>query len=443
MPAFSASETGIRLGVGGPSRRARPPPSSPSTRSRSSRYAVCVCRIALGSPVVPDVHCTNAASGSHFREPSSRCKPSGRTSATASTAPTARSTSAAGARQLTGTKTASAIHTPNMVVTISGVFGNCTATGWPGPTPASRRAAAVDVAACRAAPAVTDRSIVCRSGSSSAQGCDTSSSDRRIVCCIQHRRNRVRQEARVPEGPSITDEGVARLRERIGIPQPHPQPPHYRCPNEDAFRQVADAYGDDNPLWCDPVYASGTRWRGPLAPPPLVGGDTLIGENEVAELDPAQTALLKGDPIRGAHAFYSGSFREWWAPLRPGTPVTRRNALVGVHDKRSEFAERAVHEWTAEVFAADTVLSAQYRLMIRTEREKAAGRGKYDETTIAPYTDDQLREIDDAYASEPARRRGAEPRWWEDVQEGHEIGRLVKGPLRVTDMVCWHVGMGM
>ncbi|HMF04882.1 MAG TPA: MaoC family dehydratase N-terminal domain-containing protein, partial [Acidimicrobiia bacterium] len=153
------------------------------------------------------------------------------------------------------------------------------------------------------------------------------------------------------DGPSITDEGVDRLRARIGIPQPHPQPPHYRCANEDAFRHVAEAYGDDNPLWRDAAYARGTRWRGPLAPPPLVGGDTLVGENEVPELEAEQQALLKGDPIRGAHAFYAGSFREWWAPLRPGTPVTRRNALVGVHDKHSEFAERAVHEWTAEVFA--------------------------------------------------------------------------------------------
>jgi hypothetical protein len=29
------------------------------------------------------------------------------------------------------------------------------------------------------------------------------------------------------------------------------------------------------------------------------------------------------------------------------------------------------------------------------------------------------------------------------VEVGDEIGPLVKGPLRVTDMVCWHVGMGM
>ena len=61
---------------------------------------------------------------------------------------------------------------------------------------------------------------------------------------------------------------------------------------------------------------------------------------------------MKGDPLGGVHAFYSGSFREWWNPLRPATRVARRNALVGVHDKMGEFAGRAVHEWFGEVFAA-------------------------------------------------------------------------------------------
>jgi hypothetical protein len=89
------------------------------------------------------------------------------------------------------------------------------------------------------------------------------------------------------------------------------------------------------------------------------------------------------------------------------------------------------------------VLSAQYRLMIRTERTNAEDRGKYNSVVIEPYTDEQLGEIDDAYAREPGLRRGAEPRWWDDVQEGDEVGPLVKGPLRVTDMVCWHAGMGM
>ena len=151
-------------------------------------------------------------------------------------------------------------------------------------------------------------------------------------------------------GGSITDDAVTALRQRVGIVQPHPQPPHYLRPNEDAFRHVAEAYGDDNPLWGDPDYGVTTRWGSVIAPPHLVGGDTLIGENEVVRLDAATKAVLEGDPLRGVHAYYAGSFREWWRPLFPGTRVTRRNALVGVHDKTSEFAQRAIHEWTAEVF---------------------------------------------------------------------------------------------
>jgi len=242
---------------------------------------------------------------------------------------------------------------------------------------------------------------------------------------------------------AITDEGVARLRARVGVAEPHPQPPHFLCPGTDAFRHVAMAYGDDNLLWCDPAYGLATRWDGPIAPPPLVGGDTLIGEDEVTEVAPDKAELMKGDPLRGVHAFYSASAREWWGPLRPDVRVHRRNALVAVFDKPSAFAERAVHEWTGQVFKADggPVLSAQYRLMIRTERSKARERKKYDTVVVAPYADEDIAAIDAQYAREGPR--GAEPRWWEDVEEGDVVGPMVKGPLTVTDIVCWHVGMGM
>jgi acyl dehydratase len=196
-----------------------------------------------------------------------------------------------------------------------------------------------------------------------------------------------------PSG-EITDQGVARLRARIGIPEPHPLPPYYTLPTIDTFRNVAVAYGDDNPLWCDPDYGPTTVWGGPIASPNMNGGDTLIGENEITRLDDATRALLKGDPLKGAHAYYSGSRREWWRPLRPGIRIGRRNALVGVHDKRSAFADRSVHEWTAEVFAtADEVLSAQYRLMIRTDRrhvEEKADAGKIREVELRPYTDEEI-----------------------------------------------------
>jgi acyl dehydratase len=245
------------------------------------------------------------------------------------------------------------------------------------------------------------------------------------------------------EPGKITDEAVERMRARIGVPEPHPQPPHYVRPGLDAFRHVAHAYGDDNPLWCDPGHGTGSRWGGPIASPVLVGGDTLIGEDEVTEVPAAHRDLMKGDPLRGVHAFYAASAREWWAPLGPDRSIARRNALVGVHDKPSEFAERAVHEWTGQVFRDHDgpLLSAQYRLMIRTERSKAREKKKYDAVEIEPYTDAQIDEIEAQYLAECPR--GPDPRWWEDVTEGDTVGPMVKGPLTITDIVCWHVGMGM
>ena len=204
------------------------------------------------------------------------------------------------------------------------------------------------------------------------------------------------------EPGTINDEAIEWLRRRIGIPEPHPVAPHYLCPDVDAFRQVAEAYGDDNPLWSDETYGAASPWGSVIAPPPLVGGDSLIGEDEVTEVAPQWRDLMRGDPLRGVHAFYAASAREWWRPLRPGKRVRRRNALVGVFDKASEFAGRAVHEWTGQVFQDEDgeVLSGQYRLMVRTERAKAKEKKKYDAVEVAPYTDEEIDRIDRTYASE-------------------------------------------
>ena len=150
--------------------------------------------------------------------------------------------------------------------------------------------------------------------------------------------------------------------------------------------------------------------EGPIAPPNLAGGDTLIGEDEVTRLDDESQALLKGDPLARRARLLLGQLSRVVGAAAARARVTRRNALVGVHDKHSEFAERAVHEWTAEVFAArdpDEVLCAQYRLMIRTDRTKAEERGKYDATVIEPYTDEQLAAID--ASTRRSRPAGAAP----------------------------------
>jgi acyl dehydratase len=244
------------------------------------------------------------------------------------------------------------------------------------------------------------------------------------------------------EAGLITDEGVAALRARIGVPHPNPVPPHYRCPGEDAFRNVARSYGDDNPLWCEPGYGAGTRWGGPIAPPPLVGGDSLIGTDELTAEELAAAGALKGDPLRGVHAFYAAAERDWWAPLTAGHRVTRRNAMVAALDKKSDFGGRAVHEWEAQLFRTDdgVLVGGQYRCMVRTEREKSRARRK-ESAPAQVWTPEEIAELD--ALGEQHARRGAQPRWFEDVAEGDTTGTMVKGPLTVTDMICWHVGMGM
>ena len=50
----------------------------------------------------------------------------------------------------------------------------------------------------------------------------------------------------------LTEEGIARLRQRVGIQYNKPASPHNYEVTWDGSRHFAFGYGDDNPLWCDP-----------------------------------------------------------------------------------------------------------------------------------------------------------------------------------------------
>lgn len=65
----------------------------------------------------------------------------------------------------------------------------------------------------------------------------------------------------------LTDDSFERSRKRIGVPIKLPNPPHNDEVSRDGVRHFAYGYGDDNPLYCDPDHAAGTRWAGLVAPP--------------------------------------------------------------------------------------------------------------------------------------------------------------------------------
>ena len=71
-----------------------------------------------------------------------------------------------------------------------------------------------------------------------------------------------------PQSPrALDEETIAAVQHRIGIPVRRSARMHNEICSVDSFRQFAQGYGDDNPLYCDPEYAQSSSWAAPLAPP--------------------------------------------------------------------------------------------------------------------------------------------------------------------------------
>jgi acyl dehydratase len=238
----------------------------------------------------------------------------------------------------------------------------------------------------------------------------------------------------------LTDAGVERLRGQLGIQSGRSTAPHNYEATMDGFRHMANGYGDGNPLWSNREYAKTTRWEGLIGPPMFV---TAMGEHGAPKPTDAQKAALKGDPLAGIGSYQAVQEFEWWLPIREGDRLIGSGALVGVVPKaNSAFSGSTVGEmraWVSRNQNGDPV-ALRRGTWIRAERHASAERKKAYELPT-PYTPEQLAEIDACYAAETIR--GAKTRYFEDVTPGEALPTMVRGPLRITDLICWHVGVGM
>ncbi|GGN44181.1 FAS1-like dehydratase domain-containing protein [Streptomyces fuscichromogenes] len=237
----------------------------------------------------------------------------------------------------------------------------------------------------------------------------------------------------------LTEAALERSRGRLGVPQPQRNPPHNYEVTWDAARHFAYGYGDDNPLYCEPEYAAGTRWGRLLAPPTFL---YTMGEDAAPRPDAETKALLKGDPFAGLGSYQAVMEFEWWRPLALGDRCRVLQAQVGVVEKKSSFGGRTAHV-TNDFLYTDgqgRMHAVRRGTWINAERHTSKKRAK-EQLEQTPYTPEQLAEIDAAYAAET--RRGSEPRYWEDVRVGDELQPRAKGPLTTTDVVVWHLGWGM
>ena len=136
--------------------------------------------------------------------------------------------------------------------------------------------------------------------------------------------------------PRTLDEGtIDEVRKRIGIPVRYSPRAHNEVSSTDSFRHFARAYGDDNPLYTDPAYASASSWGSSIAPPlyPFVSGIS-----RKVELSEAEKALLaEGDPLAGIGQYMCGERWIFPRPVRAGDVLWQSQSLHSAELRPSSF----------------------------------------------------------------------------------------------------------
>jgi acyl dehydratase len=240
---------------------------------------------------------------------------------------------------------------------------------------------------------------------------------------------------------TLNEDTIAEVRRRIGIPVRYSPRNHNEVSSTDSFRHFARAYGDDNPLYNEVGYASSSTWGSPIAPPlyPFASG-----LSRRVELSDAQRAILNsGDPLAGIGQYMCGERWLFPRPVRAGDVLWHSEALHAADLRTSTFGGGTGalvsrrHAWEDE---AGDPFALRFLDFWHADREESRKAGKNRRVERPHYSGEDLDRIDTCYRAQ--RVRGATPRRVTDVVAGEKLGPIAKGPLSITDMVAWHIGVG-
>jgi acyl dehydratase len=246
-----------------------------------------------------------------------------------------------------------------------------------------------------------------------------------------------------PQSPrALDEETIAAVQHRIGIPVRRSVRMHNEICSVDSFRQFAQGYGDDNPLYCDPEYAQSSSWAAPLAPPlyPYSAGKW----RPVEWTDEQRAEMKAGDPLANIGQYMCGERWVFVKPVRAGDVLIREQAMFSAELKASSFGGgRGALVSHRLSWADESGLPYALRFLDywHADRDKSRTAGKYRRVQTPSYSEEDLERIDRLYAHES--RRGQTPLLVGDVRAGDMLGPIAKGPMTISDIVCWHAGIGM
>jgi acyl dehydratase len=230
----------------------------------------------------------------------------------------------------------------------------------------------------------------------------------------------------------ITDEGVAKLRERIGKGFAGRRPWRTEV-TRDAIYHLAYAVGDLSPLYLDEEHARRTRWGTLVAPPMMIQSmDTLRAVGH--------SGLPEGLP--GVHSIWTGSRYEWKRPLLLGDRIQATSYLKEIVEKESTFGGgRALYQTYEAVYQDQhgERVGVRNDTWIRIERAATREKKKYGEITLAQWTPEDIAGFQEEYR----RQTRATERWWDDVKVGDQMGPILKGPLTPTAEIAFESFFGI
>ena len=185
---------------------------------------------------------------------------------------------------------------------------------------------------------------------------------------------------------SITDEGVARLRARIGVPEPHPLPPHYTLPTHRHVPQRRGRVRRRQPA----LVRSRLRREDPLGGRDRAAaarrrrhadrrGRGHRGRARAARPDEGRSAARRARVLRGERARVVGAA----VPACGACSAATRSSPRSTSRASSRAGRCTSGPRRCSATSTGTLLSGQYRLMVRTEREKAREKKKYDAVELA------------------------------------------------------------
>lgn len=194
----------------------------------------------------------------------------------------------------------------------------------------------------------------------------------------------------------------------------------------DSVRQFCWGMGDDNPLYLDEEYALGSVLAARTAPPTYL---YTIDTSSIFPGLPGWPALLAGQRWR------------WFQRTRVGETYTARARYTDCREKRRGDGGRMILQ-TGEVDYLDAAGEpVAWTSGVTARFQPKPGARLRHEPREHSYSDEELHEIERATMAE--KPRGADPRAWDSVAVGEEVGPLTKGPLTMTDMLCWYAGGGV